>query len=137
MKLADKSVVRALGKGRINLYLQDENDRKVPVTFTEVLYVPNMKRLISISQLVKPGSNAEVTFKEKSVVLSINGRRFVFGNKVGKLYEMNWCYFAVELEDPEVEFPILEEKVVINERSEVEVVGISEETRRKLKKKKT
>ena len=90
--LADKSVVRAVGQGCLNIYLRDINGRKVPVTFKNVLYVPNFERLISVSQLTKRG--AEVVFKEKSVELRMGERCFEFGSKLGKLFKMNWCYYA-------------------------------------------
>ena len=63
-----------------------------------MLYVPRItRRLISISQLAMRG--AEVTFKKNSVVLTVSGSRFKFGNRLGnrKLYKMNCgssCFFA-------------------------------------------
>ena len=63
MKLADESVVRAVGQGNLNLYLSDDKGDKVPVTFKNVLHVPKMKRLISIGQLIKAECEAKVTFK--------------------------------------------------------------------------
>ena len=67
------------------------------MVFTEVMFVPKLqKRLISIGQLTQ--RKAEVTFRERSVVLTVSGRRFVFGIRRGKLYEMNGvvasCCFA-------------------------------------------
>ena len=47
--LADKTVVRAAGQGKLNVHLRDTDGRIVPVTFENVLYVPNLERLISIS----------------------------------------------------------------------------------------
>ena len=92
--LADGSVVRATGQGNLNVYLRDDSYNRVPVTFKNVLHVPNMKRLISVGQLTRPETGAEVTFKGNEVVLKVNGKRFVFGTREGKLYEMNYCYFA-------------------------------------------
>ena len=91
--LADNSIVRALGKGCINVYLRDDNGIKVPVTFKNVLFVPKLERLISISQLTEH-EGVEVSFKNKMAVLEISGRRFIFGTKIGKLYKMNYCNFA-------------------------------------------
>ena len=95
--LADKSVVRAVGQGSLNVYLRDVDGRKIPVSFKNVLYVPNLERLISISQLTRRG--AEVVFKENSVELRLGKRSFQFGSKKGKLYEMNWCFFAAVLSE--------------------------------------
>ena len=91
--LADKSIVKAVGKGSVNLYLRDVNGKKVPVAFENVLYVPNLERLISITQLTERGE-VEVTFKKKMAVMQISGRQFIFGTKIGKLYKMNYCNFA-------------------------------------------
>ena len=91
--LADNSVVRAEGKGCLNVYLRDVNGKKVPITFENVLYVPNLERLISISQLTEK-EGVEVNFSNRSAMLSISGRQFNFGSKMGKLYKMNYCYFA-------------------------------------------
>jgi hypothetical protein len=90
--LADQSIVKAAGKGNLNVYLKDSEGEKVPVTFKDVLYIPKMKRLISVGQLTKAGG--EVTFRETSVRLNISGRNFCFGTKFGKLYSMNYCNFA-------------------------------------------
>ena len=90
--LADKTVVRAAGQGKLNVHLRDVDGRIVPVTFENVLYVPNLERLISISQLTRRG--AEVLFKENSVELRLGERKFQFGTKIGKLFKMNWCFFA-------------------------------------------
>ena len=93
--LADNSVVKAEGKGNVNLYLCDENGVKVPVTFKDVLFVPKLERLISISQLTEnKDEDVVVSFKNKCAILEIKGRRFNFGRKIGKLYKMNYCYFA-------------------------------------------
>ena len=99
--LADKSVVKATGQGNLNTYLKDSKGNKIPVTLKDVLFVPKMKRLVSVGQLTKAGG--EVTFKAKSAVLKISGRSFHFGTKVGKLYNMNYCNFAsVEEKEEEV-----------------------------------
>ena len=66
----------------------------MPVTFRNVLFIPKFERLISISQLTE-NENVEVLFKNQSAVLQVSGRRFVFGNRVGKMYKMNFCNFAV------------------------------------------
>ena len=76
--LADKSVVRAEGKGSVNVYLRDTNGEKVPVTFENVLYVPNLERLISISQLTEH-EEVEVSFKNQMALLHVGGRCFIFG----------------------------------------------------------
>ena len=94
--LADKSRVRALGKGNLNLYLLDENGNRVPVVFRDVMFVPKLqKRLISIGQLTL--KKAEITFKETSAVLKISGRSFNFGIRVGKLYELNGVVVTSEI----------------------------------------
>ena len=54
--LADKTVLRAAGQGKLNVHLRDVDGRIVPVTFENVLYVPNLERLISISQLTRRGA---------------------------------------------------------------------------------
>ena len=90
--LADKSVIRAEGQGNLNVNLFDEFGKKVPVTFYDVLYVPNMERLVSVGQLTKRG--AEVTFRQDSAILNIRGRLFQFGTRLGKLFKMNWCNFV-------------------------------------------
>jgi hypothetical protein len=100
--LADKSVVPGEGEGDLCMYLRDEKEEKVAVKFKEVMYVPKLKkRLISIGQLVL-NNTAEVTFRDQTVTLSTGGRKFVFGNRFGKLYELSYelvpasCYFAVD-----------------------------------------
>ena len=98
--LADKSMVKAEGQGNLNLYLRDTQGRRVPVTFRNVLYAPNIKRLISISDLTERG--AEVTFKRRTAVLTISGRRFVFGTKEGKMFKMNECNYANVMSASEV-----------------------------------
>ena len=120
--LADKSIVKAVGKGNLNVHLKDSKGEKVPVTFKDVLYIPKMKRLISVGQLTQAGG--EVTFKEKSAVLRVSGRSFVFGTKVGKLYNMNWCYFATTVENTVKRTE--EIKKEINEKTETdsEPVGV-------------
>ena len=55
VRLADKSIVKAVGRGNLNLYLPDVNGRKTPVTFRDALFVPGMERLILIGQLTKRG----------------------------------------------------------------------------------
>ena len=67
-----------VGKGSVNVYLTDVNGIKVPVTFSNVLLVPNLERLISISQLTE-NKDVEVNFKNKSALLKISGREFNFG----------------------------------------------------------
>ena len=102
VKLADESVVCAKGVGNLNLYLTDEKNNQIPITFKNVLHVPNIKRLISIGQLTRPETGAEVTFKGSSAILRVNGRQFMFGNRVGKLYEMNYSkYMNRVLPNPE------------------------------------
>ena len=71
------------------------------MTFKNVLHVPNVKRLISVGQLTRPDTGAEVTFKGNSVVMKVSGRRFTFGTRQGKLYEMNYCFFAAVQEKVE------------------------------------
>ena len=88
--LADKSVVPGEGEGDLCMYLKDEKDENVAVKFKEVMYVPKLKkRLISIGQLVL-NNTAEVTFRDQTVTLSTGGRKFVFGNRFGKLYELSY-----------------------------------------------
>ena len=90
--LADKSVVRAVGQGELRVVLTDANGEKVNVLFKQVMYVPELrKRLISIGQLTNLG--AEVTFTKDSVTLLTNGRKFVFGGRFGKLFELT-CEFV-------------------------------------------
>ena len=68
--LADKSIVRAVGKGSVNVYLRDINGEKVPIRFENVLYVPNLERLISISLLTEH-DEVKVSFKNKKALLHI------------------------------------------------------------------
>ena len=72
--LADKSVVKAVGQGDLNVYLPDKNGRKTPMKFSNVLYVPGIERLISVGQLTKRG--AQVIFTENSAILTIGGETF-------------------------------------------------------------
>jgi hypothetical protein len=118
--LADKSIVHAVGRGDLNVYLNDVGGVKVPVTFKDVLYIPKMKRLISIGQLTKRGG--EVVFREKSVELRVSGRKFKFGSKVGKLYKMNWCNF-VAAEGDESKEEVNAEPVGV-EKKEIEFEGV-------------
>ena len=74
------------------MYLKDEKDENVAVKFKEGMYVPKLKkRLISIGQLVL-NNTAEVTFRDQTVTLSTGGRKFVFGNRFGKLYELSYSF---------------------------------------------
>ena len=118
--LADKSIVHAVGKGDLNVYLKDVGGMKVPVTFKDILYIPKMKQLISIGQLTKRGG--EVVFREKSVELRVSGRKFMFGSKAGKLYKMNWCNFAAA-EGDESEGEVDAEPVGV-EMKEIEFEGV-------------
>ena len=132
--LADKSVVKAQGKGKLNLYLKDERGKKVPVTFHDVLYVPSMTRLISIGQLTLRG--AEVSFKKNSVELKISGRKFVIGSRIGKLFKMNYCNFAaVRFERQENLNKIKEVPSEVEEVQEVRIpseIEVSEENTQKI-----
>ena len=90
--LADKSTVRAAGVGELRVILTDINNEKVAVVFRGVMYVPQLKkRLISIGQMTAAG--ASITFTNDSVTMSNHGRKFVFGGKFGKLFELN-CDFV-------------------------------------------
>ena len=63
------------------------------MTLQNVYFVPKLKkRLVSIGQLTKDDS-AEVTFRDKTVTLSTSGRKFVFGGRFGKLFELT-CEIA-------------------------------------------
>ena len=75
------------------------------MTFKNVLFAPKLERLVSISQLTEH-ENVEVSFKNKKAVLQINGMRFIFGTKIGKLYKMNYCNFAVVKESDKNEVKI-------------------------------
>ena len=93
VELADKSLVRAVGCGDLNVYLPDRHGKSVPIVFKEVMFVPKLrKRLISIGQLTKRG--AQVTFNSDSVNLRIGGRNFLFGCSYGNLYNMNCSVVA-------------------------------------------
>ena len=88
IKLADKSVVPAAGKGTVHLVLIDIDGNEVPIAFKDVLYVPRLKKkLISVPVLDDRG--AEVTFKGGMCTLIANKRKFVFGHREGKLYKVN------------------------------------------------
>ena len=87
VQLADKSVVKAMGFGNIRIYLSEEKGRYVPIVIENVLFVPQLqKRLISISQIVEKGG--EVTFMKKRCILIYHQRRFEFGQRTGKLYQL-------------------------------------------------
>ena len=93
VELADKSLVRAVGFGDLNVYLPDESGKSVPVVFKEVMFVPQLeKRLISIGQVTKRG--AQVLFNSDSVTMRIGGRNFSFGCSFGNLYNMNCSVVA-------------------------------------------
>ena len=112
--LADKSVVYAEGQGELNVYLFEKNGKKVPLTFKNVMFVPELKkRLISIGQLTKRGGKEKqrvsVTFTDDKVVLRVvqgNGERiFEFGNRFGKLYEL-----TCEIPTPSCNYTSVNEK---------------------------
>ena len=87
VKLADKSFIPAVGKGSVRIVLVDENGQKVPVLLKNVLYVPKLKKkLVSVSMFDDNG--ATVIFKNGTCVIIAGGKRFVFGEKVGKLYRV-------------------------------------------------
>ena len=87
VNLADKSCVPAAGVGNVNLVLIDENGDNVPVVVPDVLYVPKLKKkLLSVPTLDDRG--AEISFKRGVCTMSTNGRKFVFGQKEGKLYKV-------------------------------------------------
>ena len=87
VNLADKSIVPAIGSGDVNIIIFD-NDREVPVSFKNVLYVPKLKkRLLSISEMTKTG--AEVKFKGDLCSLIINQKKYEIGHKHGKLWKLN------------------------------------------------
>ena len=89
--LADKSVIYAIGEGTVRTKMMDVKGNVVDIAFQNVLYVPHLqKKLVSISEVTKRG--AEVIFKTDICILSCKGRRFKFGSKVGKLYELNFTH---------------------------------------------
>ena len=86
--LADQSVIYAIGEGTVRTEMMDVKGNVVGIAFENVLYVPHLrKKLVSISEVTKRG--AEIIFKTDTCILSCKGRRFKFGSKVGKLYELN------------------------------------------------
>ena len=100
VRLADKSLVKAVGFGSVQIYLSEEKGREVPIEIEKVLFVPELqKRLISISQIA--GKGGEVTFKKKICVLSYQKRTFPFGQRIGNLYELS-CQHAVHLKKESV-----------------------------------
>ena len=90
VRLADKRVVKAHGFGKLNMYLREESGRDVATSFSRVLFVPGLrKKLISIGQIVERDEVAvAVTFTKNLCVLTYQEKRFIFGNRVGHLYEM-------------------------------------------------
>ena len=87
VRLADKSVVLAVGVGNVRIVIFD-NDREVPVEFRNVLYVPRLKkRLLSISEMTNSG--AEVKFKGDICSILINQKNYAIGHKHGKLWKLN------------------------------------------------
>ena len=79
--------MKALGFGTVHIYLSEEKGRDVPIEIEKVLFVPQLQsRLISISQIAEKGG--EVTFKKKMCVLTYQQKHFVFGQRVGKLYQL-------------------------------------------------
>ena len=87
VKLADKSRVRALGQGDMNVYLSDDTGKRVPVVFTEVMFVPQLETsLISIGMLSNRGL---VMFGKKYVKLNTKRRNLRLGTRRGKnMFEM-------------------------------------------------
>ena len=86
--LADKSVIYAIAEGTVKTEISDIKGNNIIIVFEKVLHVPRLqKRLISISQLTNRG--AEIIFKKQICILSRNGKRFIFGSRIGKLYELN------------------------------------------------
>ena len=62
VKLADKTIVKAFGFGKVNIFLREVNGRNVPVSFEKVLYVPEIrKKLVSISQILDRGESTNST----------------------------------------------------------------------------
>ena len=101
VRLADKSVVPAIGQGNVRIVILD-NDREVPVLFRNVLFVPRLKkRLLSISEMTKTG--AEVKFKGDICSLLINQKTYIIGHKHGKLWKLNneetCCFGSTDLND--------------------------------------
>ena len=79
MKLADKSRVRALGQGDMNVYLTDEKNKRIAVVFTDVMFVPRLDTsLISIGTLTNRGL---VMFGKKYVKLGMRGRNLILGTR--------------------------------------------------------
>ena len=96
IRLADKRLVKAVGFGSVQIYLSEEKVREVPIEIEKVLFVPELqKRLISISQIA--GKGGEVTFKKKICVLSYQKRTFLFGKRIGNLYELS-CQHVVNFQ---------------------------------------
>lgn len=86
--LADKSIIYAIGEGTVKKDIVDIKGNVTVVAFENVLYVPHLrKKLISISEATKRGG--EIIFRKDTCILSCKGRRFNFGTKIGKLYELN------------------------------------------------
>ena len=87
VKLADKSRVRALGQGDMNVHLKDDTGKRVPVVFTDIMFVPKLETsLISIGTLANRGL---VMFGKKYVKLGMRGRNVRLGIRRGQnMFEM-------------------------------------------------
>ena len=87
VKLADKSRVRTLGQGDMNVYLSDDTGKRVPVVFTGVMFVPQLETsLISIGKLAKRGL---IMFGKKYVKLNMKERTLLLGTRRGQnMFEM-------------------------------------------------
>ena len=44
VELADKSLMRAVGCGDLNVYLPDKRGKSVPMVFKEVMFVPELEK---------------------------------------------------------------------------------------------
>ena len=89
VKLADKSTVRALGQGDMNVYLTDEKNRRVATVFTDVMFVPRLDTsLISIGTLTNRGL---VMFGKKYVKLGVKGRNLILGpRRKSNMFELEY-----------------------------------------------
>ena len=86
INLADESVVSSYGSGEVKLKLFD-GSKPVIIVFN-VLYVPQLRRkLLSITSMTNKG--ARIQFEDKHCTLFLNDKRFLLGQRHGKLWRLN------------------------------------------------
>ena len=87
VKLADDTILHAIGKGNIRLKIR-RGENVVELLLSDVLHVPKIKNnLFSIPVVINKG--ASISFENEYCLISKGDKTFKIGSKSGKLYKLD------------------------------------------------